>query len=231
MRDGRHRGGTARCRRSRCDGKRRTGRPRRQPISARTWLTGAASSPRLARVFFAGLGLLVRRPLWRPLAGLRRPLPPPTRRQRRGRCIRIFFFFFFFFFKNLRRRVIRIVAPAQRSCASTSSKYSLSTSTSRGLPPRRRHEAVGLHHVDEPRGAAEADPQPPLEVRDRRLAALHDDARGLVVEIVLLELALPRSRSSLRGDRRRRRPACPACAGSSRGARSPVPRCRRRADA
>src|SRR5215510_12399571 len=53
---------------------------------------------------------------------------------------------------------------------------------------RRRHEPVHLHHVDQARGATEADAQPPLEVRDRRLSARHDDPRGLVVELVLLEL-------------------------------------------
>src|SRR5213075_2886389 len=37
----------------------------------------------------------------------------------------------------------------------------------------RRHDPIHLHHVDEPRGAAESDPQAPLQVRDRRLAAAH----------------------------------------------------------
>src|SRR5690606_29500603 len=50
-----------------------------------------------------------------------------------------------------------------------------------------RDETLGLHHVDEPRRAAESDAQAALQVRDRGLAALHDDAGGLVVEIVLLE--------------------------------------------
>src|SRR5437762_3702 len=52
----------------------------------------------------------------------------------------------------------------------------------------RRHEPLGFHHVHEPRGAAEANPQLPLQIRDRRLSAAHDNTRGLVVELVLLEL-------------------------------------------
>src|SRR5688572_19042245 len=40
----------------------------------------------------------------------------------------------------------------------------------------RRHQAVHFHHVDEPRGPAEADTQAPLQVGDRRLAARYDDA-------------------------------------------------------
>src|SRR5262245_30247341 len=47
-----------------------------------------------------------------------------------------------------------------------------------------RHQTFHFHHVDEPRRPAEADAQPPLQVRDRCLTALDDDARGLVVEIV-----------------------------------------------
>ena len=125
------------------------------------------------------------------------------------------------------------IGTAYRSCASTSSKYSFLTSTSRGLPPAaRRDQPVHLHHVDQPRGAAEADPQPPLQVRDRRLAARDDDPRGLVVELVLVELACscasPFS-SAVIG--RRRRSACPACAGSWPAARSPVRRCTARAGA
>src|SRR4029077_15015324 len=57
-----------------------------------------------------------------------------------------------------------------------------------------RDEPFGLHHVHETRGAAEPDPQLPLEIRDRRLAAADDDARGFVVEVVLLELRAFRSR-------------------------------------
>ena len=97
---------------------------------------------------------------------------------------------------------------------------------------RGRDEAVHLHHVDEPRRAAEADPQPALQVRDRRLAARDDDARGLVVAArpcrtrMLLRAAL-----FVRGDRSCRRSACPACAGSSPAARSPVRRCTGRAAA
>src|SRR5207248_2738590 len=41
---------------------------------------------------------------------------------------------------------------------------------------RGRYQPVHLHHVDQPRGAAEADPQPALQVRDRGLAAGHHDA-------------------------------------------------------
>src|SRR6266851_7386857 len=55
---------------------------------------------------------------------------------------------------------------------------------------RRRDEPVHLHHVHESRGAAEADSQPALQVRDRRLAARHDDARRFVVQLVLLELGV-----------------------------------------
>src|SRR5262249_29634996 len=51
-----------------------------------------------------------------------------------------------------------------------------------------------LHHVDQPSGAAEADAQLPLQVRDRDLAAADNDACGLVVEIVLLELQTVRGR-------------------------------------
>src|SRR5262249_40960991 len=64
-----------------------------------------------------------------------------------------------------------------------------------------RDEAVHLHHVDEPRGAAEADAQPPLQVRDRRLSARHDDARGFVVELVLLELLVLLRALLVGGDR------------------------------
>ena len=53
---------------------------------------------------------------------------------------------------------------------------------------RGRHQPFGFHHVDQPRGPAEADAHLALQVRNRRLAGLHDDARGLVVELVLLEL-------------------------------------------
>src|SRR5258705_13997791 len=52
----------------------------------------------------------------------------------------------------------------------------------------RRHEPLGFHHVHEPCGTAEANPQLPLQIRDRRLSAAHDNTRGLVVELVLLEL-------------------------------------------
>src|SRR5215218_919640 len=51
-----------------------------------------------------------------------------------------------------------------------------------------RHEPFGFHHVNESRGAAEADAQTPLQVRDRRLSAGDHDARGLVVELVLVEV-------------------------------------------
>src|SRR6185436_5895202 len=49
-------------------------------------------------------------------------------------------------------------------------------------------QPVGFHHVHQPRGAAEAYAQAPLEVRDGGLTALHDNAGGFVVEIVFLEL-------------------------------------------
>src|SRR5262245_4057950 len=39
-----------------------------------------------------------------------------------------------------------------------------------------RDESFHFHHVDEPCGAAESDPQPALQVRDRRLSARDDDA-------------------------------------------------------
>src|SRR5688572_22369408 len=58
-----------------------------------------------------------------------------------------------------------------------------------GLAPGpRRHEPLGLHHVDEPRGAAEADAEPSLQKRNRGLAAANDDASRLVVQIVLLKV-------------------------------------------
>src|SRR5439155_22322994 len=65
----------------------------------------------------------------------------------------------------------------------------------------RRDEPFHLHHVDEPSGAAEADPEPPLQVRDGRLAALHDDAGGLVVEIVLFHFDRVGRRLFLGGNR------------------------------
>src|SRR5437867_7859260 len=52
----------------------------------------------------------------------------------------------------------------------------------------RRNKSFGFHHVHEPRGAAEADAKLALQIRDGHLPAADDDARGLVVEIVLLEL-------------------------------------------
>src|SRR6187455_635267 len=58
-------------------------------------------------------------------------------------------------------------------------------------------QPVGFHHVHQPCGPAEADAQPPLQVRDRGLAALHDDAGRFIIEIVLLELE--RSRGLLLG--------------------------------
>src|SRR6476659_524367 len=58
---------------------------------------------------------------------------------------------------------------------------------------RSGDQPVGFHHVHKPRRPAEADAQPPLEVRDGGLAALYDDARGFVIEIVLLELECSRS--------------------------------------
>src|SRR5580765_1174024 len=44
----------------------------------------------------------------------------------------------------------------------------------------RRNEPLGFHHVHEPRGTAEANPQLPLQIRDRRLSAAHDNTRSLV---------------------------------------------------
>src|SRR2546422_5669704 len=46
----------------------------------------------------------------------------------------------------------------------------------------RRNQAFHFHHVHQTRSAAEPDAQPPLQVRNRRLPARHDDARGFVVE-------------------------------------------------
>src|SRR5688572_29992811 len=51
-----------------------------------------------------------------------------------------------------------------------------------------RDESFGLHHVHEPRRAAEPNPHLALQIRDGRLARADDDARGLVVELVLLVL-------------------------------------------
>src|ERR671920_491940 len=42
----------------------------------------------------------------------------------------------------------------------------------------RRDEALHLHHVDQARRTAEPDPQPPLQIRDRCLPALHDEPRN-----------------------------------------------------
>src|SRR5439155_4420646 len=53
---------------------------------------------------------------------------------------------------------------------------------------RRRHQAFHFHHVHQSRRAAEADAQAALQIRDRRLPALDDEARRLVVQIVLLHL-------------------------------------------
>src|SRR5687768_2379598 len=51
-----------------------------------------------------------------------------------------------------------------------------------------RDQAIHLHHVHETRGPAEADPEPPLQIRNRRLPTRDDDTRGFVVEIVLFHL-------------------------------------------
>src|SRR5688572_23660485 len=51
-----------------------------------------------------------------------------------------------------------------------------------------RYQAVHLHHVDEPRGAAEADAQAALQIGNRGLAARHDNSSRFVVQIVLLHL-------------------------------------------
>src|SRR5205823_2949664 len=51
---------------------------------------------------------------------------------------------------------------------------------------RRRHQTLGLHHVHQPRGTAESNPQPALQVGDRRLSALDDDARRFVVQVVFV---------------------------------------------
>src|SRR5512138_920993 len=67
----------------------------------------------------------------------------------------------------------------------------------------RGHEPLRFHHVDEASGAAESDPQLALQVRNRHLSAADDDARGFVVQIVLLELetAGPRGLLFVFGDR------------------------------
>src|SRR6185503_2743552 len=52
----------------------------------------------------------------------------------------------------------------------------------------RRHQPLCFHHVHQAGGAAEPDAHLPLQIRDRGLAGAHDDPRGLVVELVLLEL-------------------------------------------
>src|SRR5262245_36551101 len=57
-----------------------------------------------------------------------------------------------------------------------------------------RDEPFCFHHVHQAGGAAEADAQFPLQIRDRHLAAADNDARGLVIEIVLLELQALRGR-------------------------------------
>src|SRR5262245_21365504 len=66
----------------------------------------------------------------------------------------------------------------------------------------RRHEPLGLHHVDEPGCAAEPNPELALQVRDRRLPGTDDNPRRLIVEIVLFELeALGSALVVLSGDR------------------------------
>src|SRR5262245_14884972 len=65
----------------------------------------------------------------------------------------------------------------------------------------RRDEPVGFHHVDEPGGTAETNPQATLQIRDRSLTAADNDARGLVVEVVLLEVELAASFLFLGSDR------------------------------
>src|SRR4051812_2806160 len=65
---------------------------------------------------------------------------------------------------------------------------------------RARHQPFGFHHVDEPGRAAEPDPQPPLQVRDRRLAARDDDPRRLVIQVVLLELEIRTGSLVILGD-------------------------------
>src|SRR3989442_9195199 len=51
--------------------------------------------------------------------------------------------------------------------------------------------------------AAEPDPEPSLKVRNRSLAAAHDDARRLVVEIVLVQVDRAFGRGRLgQGDRK-----------------------------
>src|SRR3954469_7656022 len=51
----------------------------------------------------------------------------------------------------------------------------------------RGDEPFGFHHVHEARCAAETDAELPLQMRNGGLAAADDDARRLVVEVVLLE--------------------------------------------
>src|SRR5688500_18464135 len=55
------------------------------------------------------------------------------------------------------------------------------------------NESFRLHHVDQARGTAETDSHLALQVRDRSLAGRHHDARGLVIQLVLLEFETGRS--------------------------------------
>ena len=51
----------------------------------------------------------------------------------------------------------------------------------------RSDDAVRLEHVDDPGRSAVPETKAALQVRDRSLSRFHDDARRLVVQLVLLE--------------------------------------------
>jgi hypothetical protein len=74
------------------------------------------------------------------------------------------------------------------NCASTSLEVVLIDQDFTLAARGRGDHAFGLHHIDKACGAAEADPQPALQVRNGGLAGRDDNARGLVVEVVALEL-------------------------------------------
>src|SRR5215469_9251257 len=46
--------------------------------------------------------------------------------------------------------------------------------------------SVFLHEIDQVRGAAVSDPQPPLQQRRGRLAELNHQADGIMVELIML---------------------------------------------
>ena len=54
----------------------------------------------------------------------------------------------------------------------------------------RPHDPIGLHEIDQVRGAAVADTQPPLQKGSGRLAELDNQAHGVLVKLVMLGVAV-----------------------------------------